>query len=80
MNLISLSLLINVISYLAEIHLLFRMDSQSKYLAWKEERRQIDEARINRQRTAPGRWIREWDRNKVRFNTLLHYSHLSTQS
>ncbi|XP_043471635.1 trichohyalin-like [Leptopilina heterotoma] len=36
-----------------------------EYDAWRAERNRIDEARINRQRTAEGNWRREWDNDKV---------------
>lgn len=36
-----------------------------EYEAWRAERNRIDEARINRQKTAEGNWRREWDNNKV---------------
>ncbi|XP_051165479.1 titin homolog [Leptopilina boulardi] len=36
-----------------------------EYDAWRAERNRIDEARINRQRTAEGNWRREWDNDKI---------------
>lgn len=42
-----------------------------EYDAWRAERNRIDEARINRQRTAEGNWRREWDSNKVRYNKII---------
>lgn len=39
--------------------------SLPEYEAWRAEREQIDEARINRQKTSQGTWRREWDVNKV---------------
>lgn len=33
--------------------------------AWREERYRIDEARINRQKSADGKWRREWDNEKL---------------
>lgn len=42
-----------------------REESLPEYEAWRAERNRIDEARINRQKTAEGNWRREWDSNKV---------------
>ncbi|KAJ8669744.1 hypothetical protein QAD02_001003 [Eretmocerus hayati] len=42
-----------------------RDGSVPEYEAWRAERNRIDEARINRQKTAEGNWRREWDCNKV---------------
>ncbi|XP_058799306.1 uncharacterized protein LOC131668856 isoform X2 [Phymastichus coffea] len=42
-----------------------REESLPEYKAWRAERNRIDEARINRQKTAEGNWRREWDCNKV---------------
>lgn len=33
--------------------------------AWRAERLRIDEARIQRQKTADGKWRREWDSDKI---------------
>lgn len=38
---------------------------QHAYEMWKTERHQIDQERINRQKTAGGEWKREWDKEKV---------------
>ncbi|XP_047001853.1 uncharacterized protein LOC124619483 [Schistocerca americana] len=38
---------------------------QHAYEMWKSERYQIDQERINRQKTAGGEWKREWDKEKV---------------
>ncbi|XP_075225617.1 uncharacterized protein LOC142326789 [Lycorma delicatula] len=35
--------------------------------AWREERYRIDEARIRRQKSADGKWRREWDNEKMNF-------------
>ncbi|XP_003425848.1 uncharacterized protein DDB_G0286591 isoform X1 [Nasonia vitripennis] len=40
-------------------------ESLPEYEAWRAERNRIDEARINRQKTAEGNWRREWDSNKT---------------
>ncbi|XP_014210131.1 putative uncharacterized protein DDB_G0282133 [Copidosoma floridanum] len=42
-----------------------KSESLPEYEAWRAERDRIDEARINRQKTAEGNWRREWDVNKV---------------
>ncbi|XP_014230418.1 uncharacterized protein LOC106654854 [Trichogramma pretiosum] len=39
-------------------------DDRPDYEAWRAERNKIDEARINRQKTAEGNWRREWDNEK----------------
>lgn len=35
-----------------------------EYTEWKRERDQIDQSRLQRQRTAEGDWRREWDQQK----------------
>ncbi|KDR14365.1 uncharacterized protein LOC110834558 [Zootermopsis nevadensis] len=38
---------------------------QPEYEAWRAERNRIDRDRISRQKTAEGRWRREWDNEKI---------------
>ena len=37
----------------------------SAYNAWKNEREAIEEARIKRHKEADGKWVREWDQEKI---------------
>lgn len=39
--------------------------TRSQEEAWREERMRIDEARIQRQKSADGKWRREWDNEKT---------------
>lgn len=39
--------------------------TRSQEEAWREERMRIDEARIQRQKAADGKWRREWDNEKT---------------
>ena len=36
-----------------------------EYMEWKEERDQIDRARVDRQKKSDGEWKREWDHDKI---------------
>lgn len=42
--------------------------NSDEYNSWKNEREQIDDARVSRQKNDDGKWRREWDNNKMPLN------------